>query len=249
VWNAAPPQVKANFNLLLHRVDKPGPTLEAVEARRTNEERICYGGLWTWQTSYGRSKGPIAEARRMGLDIEDVVDIASADESLQEEFSQFTKWVAAMAKQVQMDWWACSMELNKTDSDTNAVHLHAYVCLRPDKFKSPEWEKVALRISEWKWGGFLPTLRPARLKPNQNPVKVFSTGLYYDSCPKLGCIFRDSNQKVFEDRGPDPKAASPEKELLLRRCLRSPASSSSCVCSLRLATSSPAVWPMEGGNG
>jgi hypothetical protein len=146
----------------------------------------------------------------MGLDIEDMVDIASADESLQKEFSQFTKWVAAMTKQVHMDWWACSMELNKTDSDTNAVHLHAYVCLRPDKFQSPDWEKVALRFAEWKWGGFLPTLRPARLKPNQNPVKVFSTGLYYDSCPKSGSIFRNSNQKVFEDRGPDPKAASPK---------------------------------------
>jgi hypothetical protein len=109
------------------------------------------------------------------------------------------------------------MELNKTDSDTNAVHLHAYVCLRPDKFKSPEWEKVALRISEWKWGGFYPTLRPARLKPNQNPVKVFSTGLYYDSCPKIGCIFRKSNLKVFEDHGPDPQATSPETKLLLRR--------------------------------
>lgn len=201
LWESGSAAAKANFYLLSKHLGKPGPSCEAMSGRDAKGDRPVFGGLFTWQTPHGRKRDAICELRDLGLTVSEMAAELVANPGLKDEFANFTTWAKAMVSQAGFDVWSASMELNSVESDSNIVHLHLYIALRWDKFRTPEWEPITVVPANWIWRGFTPHFRPAGVRSNMNPGRIFFNGLYYLLAPKTGSIFRDGNREVFKDRG------------------------------------------------
>lgn len=201
LWKDGSEAAKKNFYVFQERLGNPGPSAEMVAGRSDQPTRPVYAGMFTWQTPHGRKKDAVDKLRQMQLSVEDMAEVLRGDSLLKGEFEEFTVWAAAMVSQTGFDVWSASMELNSVSSNTNIVHLHLYVALRWDKFKSREWEPIVVLPANWVWHGFLPHFRAACMKGNSNPNRALFQGLYYLLAPKTGSIFRQGNREVFKDRG------------------------------------------------
>lgn len=199
LWEAAAAEAKANFYLISQRLGKPGPSAEAIAGRGGKADRPVFAGLFTWQTSHGRKRDAVGELRRMRLSAAEMAEELVSNRLLEDEFANFTAWAAAMCSQEGFDVWTACMELNSTESQANALHLHLFVALRWDKFKTPDWVPIAVRPSNWLWRGFTPHFKPTNLKANANPSRATFNGMYYNLAPKIGSIFRDGNREVWKD--------------------------------------------------
>lgn len=201
LWKTAPAAVKANVYLVSQRMGKPGPSAEAASSRGGKADRPVFASMFTWQTPHGRRRDAVGQLRHLGLTAAEMAEELVRNQELKDEFENFTAWAAAMVAQAGFDVWAASMELNSTESQVNALHLHLFVSLRWDKFKTPDWVPIAVTPANWLWRGFTPHMRPATLRGNANPNRAIFNGLYYLLAPKTGSIFRAGNREVFKDGG------------------------------------------------
>jgi hypothetical protein len=200
LWRNAAMVLQNNIWILQQRLGNPVPKAEKT-VNASDSPRQVHGLLLTWQTSHGRSKDKIQDMQDNGLSINDMVDLCVHDSVLQSEFDTFTNWIDAMCKNVGFDVWSASMELNPRQTGRNKIHLHAYLCLHWKKWnqKGEPYNPIEVRPREWTWVNFCPHIAVARVRSNGSPQRHFVPGLYYQSAPKIGSIFRRSNIEVFKD--------------------------------------------------
>lgn len=197
-WPSTEAAVKANYHHLGVMFGKPDVML-APAADDVDMIVETPGAMLTWHTSLGRKGDTVARLFEVGAATEDIEVIAANDQKLKCRFDAFVDYVAERCEEYNLEYWSASMELCAPEAQTGRIHLHAYVCRNWRLHKTPAWSKVKFASKWWVFDDVIPHLKAASLRPNMNPQRALTTGLYYLLCPKVGSIYRRSNLQLWKD--------------------------------------------------
>lgn len=198
VWNLTSMGVKSNAHVLLLRFGKPNldQRCKHIQEETTLE---TYGVLLTWQTNWGRSEDFVGCMLDVGVAQVDLEHVCRNNASFQQYFDEFSLFVQTEAERYGFDVHATSLELNAEGSETNKVHLHAYVCRHWKHWKQAGWEQRLFRKTWWTFGDYVPDARVVSLRHKANPVRALTTGIYYVIAPKIGSVFRRSSVALWKE--------------------------------------------------
>ena len=199
LWLNGAVEVKANFWWLKMVFGN----LENCRQNLGDQERELEssGFMFTWQTLLGRPQQTdcVSQLLAVKAGVDDITSVAQADEVMQLHFDECAAWFEQKCLAAGFECWGIAMELNSQESDTAKVHLHAYACRHWKFFNTNDWAKRSLLKSDWAWQSFVPNVQEAKVRPNANPMKVLTTGLYYVLAPKYGSVFRQSNMTLWKE--------------------------------------------------
>jgi len=207
LWKDAGSDVKHNAHALFQAFGLPEKVPLARLAAAEAPQHVI-GGMFTWQTSWGRNHDLVGKLLAVGAAFDDIEDIMAHDSEFGCYFDGFMDWISDMCDAHGLECWSACLELNSQDARKARVHAHAYVCRHWKHWGSDTWTPVSITPAQWMWDGVKPHFVSAKVKGNANPQKVLAGGLYYVCAPKLGSVMRQCSLTLYKATSNPPSQAS-----------------------------------------